>query len=66
MNRNKIACHCRNITYGKIEDAVKAGAYTYNEVQERTKCGLGCKRCKELIEIIIRDVIEENHIIVNE
>lgn len=26
MNRQKTACHCKNITYGMIEDAIKAGA----------------------------------------
>lgn len=32
MKRNKIACNCKNITYGMIEDAIKDGAKNYEEV----------------------------------
>ena len=28
MNRRKEACHCRNVTYDMIEDAVRSGADT--------------------------------------
>ena len=34
MKREKEACHCKNITYGMIEDAVKSGASSYEEVQK--------------------------------
>lgn len=49
MNRNKEACHCKNITYGNIEDAIKAGANSYESVQEKLKFGTGCGKCKEFI-----------------
>jgi len=42
MKREKEACHCKNITYGMIEDAVKSGASTYEEVQKLTGFGSGC------------------------
>ena len=32
MNRQKIACNCKNITYGMIEDVIKAGAKNYEDV----------------------------------
>ena len=31
MNRDKIACNCKNIKYGMIEDAIKDGASSYDE-----------------------------------
>ena len=34
MNRNKMVCECNNVTYGKIEEAIKAGATSFEEVQE--------------------------------
>ncbi len=47
MDRNKEACTCKNVTYGMVEDALKAGATTYDEVQEATGFGTGCGKCKE-------------------
>lgn len=59
MKRDKIACECKNITYGMIEDAVKAGARTYDEVKEKLKSGTGCKKCCEFIEYLVRDLVKE-------
>ena len=59
MNRSKEACHCRNVTYGMIEDAVRAGAKSYEEVQEKLRFGRGCGKCREFIRILVRDLREE-------
>ena len=39
MNRQKIACNCKNIIYGMIEDAIKAGAKNYEDVEKQLRCG---------------------------
>jgi len=59
MNRNKEACHCRNVTYGMIEDAIRAGANTVEEVQNATGAGKSCGKCKEFLEFLVRDIKEE-------
>ena len=59
MNRNKEACHCRNVTYGMIEDAIKNGAETLQKVQDATGAGKGCGKCKEFLNYLIRDIQEE-------
>ena len=59
MNRNKEACHCRNVTYGMIEDAIRNGAETLQEVQDATGAGKGCGKCKEFLNYLIRDIKEE-------
>ena len=59
INRSKEACHCRNMTYGKIEDAVKNGAETLQEVQEATGVAKGCGQCKDFLICLIRDIKEE-------
>ena len=41
MKREKIACNCKNITYGMIEDAIKNGASSYEEVEQILKFGTG-------------------------
>ena len=60
MKREKIACNCKNITYGMIEDAIKTGATSYEEVEKRLRFGTGCGKCKEFIQHLVRDIIEEN------
>lgn len=59
MNRNKEACHCRNVTYGMIEDAIKNGAHTLQEVQNATGAAKGCGQCKDFLACLIRDIKEE-------
>ena len=59
MNRRKEACHCRNATYGMIEDAIKSGAETLQEIQEATGAGKGCGKCKDFLACLIRDIKEE-------
>ena len=59
MNRSKEACHCRNITYGMIEDAIKNEAQTLQEVQNATGAAKGCGKCKDFLICLRRDIKEE-------
>ena len=59
MNRNKEACHCHNVTYGMIEDAIRQGASSYEEVEKRLRFGTGCGKCREFIQVLVRDLLEE-------
>ena len=59
MKRDKEACHCNNVTYGMIEDAIRAGANTLEEVQNITGAGKYCGKCNEFLTFLIRDMKEE-------
>jgi len=59
MNRNKEACHCHNVTYGMVEDAVKGGTITVEEVKKITKAGTGCGKCSDFLNCLVRDILEE-------
>ena len=59
MNHRKEACHCRNVTYGMIEDAVRSGADTLQAVMDKTGAGRGCGKCRDFLEYLIRDIREE-------
>ena len=59
MKRNKIACNCKNITYGMIEDAIKDGAKSYEEVEMRLRFGTGCGKCRKFIKYLIRNLLAE-------
>ena len=58
MNRSKEACHCKNVTYGMIEDAIRNGADTLQQVMDVTGAGKGCGKCKDFLEYLIRDIKE--------
>jgi len=59
MRKDKIACHCHNVTYGQIEQAVKNGARSLEAVMAKTTAGTGCGKCREFLPFLIRDIIEE-------
>ena len=59
LNRRKEACHCKNVTYGMIEDAIRNGANTLQQVMDATGAGKGCGKCKEFLAYLIRDIQEE-------
>lgn len=50
-----IICQCMNVTDKDIEEAVKAGAHTYEELQYRTKLGTVCGQCKGKAEELLHE-----------
>ena len=59
MNRKKEACHCKNVTYGMLEDAVRSGAKSYEQVQQMLKFGTGCGKCVEFIRYFVNERLQE-------
>lgn len=53
----EVICTCMNITDKDIEEAVKNGARTYEELQNRTKIGTVCGQCKEKSEEILHQYV---------
>ena len=51
----KNACKCKNVSIETIVEAVKNGADTVEKVEEVTKAGTGCGRCKGIISNIIEN-----------
>ena len=46
--------------FGKtIEDAIKDGAKSYEEVEMRLRFGTGCGKCREFIQYLIRNLLAE-------
>lgn len=56
MDRSDVICACLDITYGDIEDAVKDGAATFEEVQEKTQVGTVCGACIGSVEEMIEEL----------
>lgn len=59
MNSNYIVCSCNGTTAGQIEQAVKDGARTFEEVQARLHIGKQCIKCKELAGLLVESYVEE-------
>ena len=59
MKREKIACNCKNVTYGMVEDAIKNGAKSYEDVEKELRFGTGCGKWKEFLRFLIRDLLAE-------
>lgn len=57
--RAKICCNCHNVSYGKIYDAVKAGARSADEVAKKTGASTGCGKCREFLEHLLREFTED-------
>jgi NAD(P)H-nitrite reductase large subunit len=60
MNRNKddIICHCQEVTYKTILQAIQNGATTVDEISEITDAGIACGYCLEEIEDILEEFIK--------
>ena len=43
----RVVCECMNVTDREIEEAVLDGARSFLEIQEHTKAGTVCGKCKE-------------------
>lgn len=59
MNLEKKVCHCKNVTNGDIKTAVENGARTFEELQEHTRAGRGCKRCTDAATRVMEEFIQE-------
>ena len=45
-----LICECMDVTDHEIEEAVLEGAHTYLQLQEKTKIGTACGKCKQEAE----------------
>ena len=56
----RVICKCMNVTDKEIEEAVLDGARTFLEIQEHTKAGTVCGKCKEDIEQLLEKYKKEH------
>jgi bacterioferritin-associated ferredoxin len=59
LERGEIICECLTVTRGEIEDAVKDGAHTFEELQARTKVSTGCGNCRENVEELLQELLNK-------
>ena len=54
-NKDEVICHCAQITYQDILDAINEGAKTVEEISDKTDAGIACGYCIEHLEIILEE-----------
>ncbi|GAA0076307.1 hypothetical protein UT300005_06850 [Clostridium sp. CTA-5] len=59
MNKDDVICTCFNVTLKDVEDAIKNGAKSFEEVQEATNIGTGCGACLENAEEIVNNLLSK-------
>ena len=59
MNRNYVVCECTVVTAGGVEQAVKEGARTLEDVKEKLGVGKQCVKCKDLVSILVDSYVED-------
>ncbi len=52
-----VICKCMNITDREIERTVKEGVKTYKELQEKTKIGTVCGKCRKKTEELLHQYL---------
>jgi NAD(P)H-nitrite reductase large subunit len=53
-----LICRCEEVSRAEIEEAIREGARTMNEVKRRTRAGMGlcqAKTCRRLVERILAE-----------
>lgn len=60
MEDTKVICRCKKVYFEDIENAIKEGASSFEEVQEKTKISTGCGRCSKQAEEITSFLLSKN------
>ncbi len=48
-------CVCRNVSLEQLRSAIRAGAHTFEDLQEVTRCSTGCGTCEPKVRQILAD-----------
>ncbi|AGX43101.1 (2Fe-2S)-binding protein [Clostridium saccharobutylicum] len=57
INENQIVCGCFKVTVQDINNAIKNGAKSFEEVQAITKVGTGCGHCIESNKELVKQLL---------
>ena len=56
---NRLLCGCERVYEKDILEAVREGARSLADVQEKVSCATSCGNCKILIEKVIRNALQD-------
>ncbi|MCC8069981.1 MAG: (2Fe-2S)-binding protein [Ruminococcus sp.] len=59
MDKDTVICNCYGVTTEDIENAIKNGATSFEEVQEITGVGTGCGACISTAESLVNELLRK-------
>jgi len=57
MDNNKVVCGCFKVTVQDLNNAIKNGAKSFEEVQAITKVGTGCGKCVDSNKVLVAQLL---------
>ena len=57
--RPKMVCICCHVSREKIEEVIYEGACSFEEIQQKTECSMGCGTCREQVEQIMKETLKK-------
>lgn len=60
MNKEEVLCNCFRVTVGDIEDAIRDGATSIEDIQDMTSFGTACGVCLDEHEETLHKMLENN------
>jgi bacterioferritin-associated ferredoxin len=57
MDNDKVVCSCINVKVQDLKDAIDNGAKSFEGVQEVTKVGTGCGKCKDSVKVLFDELL---------
>ena len=57
VDNNKVVCGCFKVTEQDLNNAIKKGAKSFEEVQAATKVGTGCGKCVESNKVLVAQLL---------
>jgi len=58
-DKDEVICHCQEVTYETILEAIKNGATTVEIIGDITEAGITCGSCIEDIEEILEEELNK-------
>jgi NAD(P)H-nitrite reductase large subunit len=56
---NEVLCCCHNVTLGDVEEQIKLGVKSFENLQVITKIGTDCPPCKEKNEKLFKILLDK-------
>ncbi len=58
MDKETIICRCEELSYEEIEEVIRLGAESFDDIKRITRCGMGpcqAKMCADLVSQMIHE-----------
>ncbi|MBU8919159.1 (2Fe-2S)-binding protein [Bacillus sp. FJAT-29953] len=58
MDKSVVICRCEEVSYEEIEEVIRLGARTFDDIKRLTRCGMGACQAK-ICNFLVANIIHE-------